>query len=376
MRVTQVETLGFRNLADAVLELGDGVTLLWGDNGAGKTNVLEAVFAALAGRSPRTRSERELIRFGEPVARTEAEVADGADRRRFLFAIERSGDRRQLLDGAAAGAEQAPLRPALSLFMPDRLALVKGPPAGRRAHLDRFCSALWPSRDEARRRYGRALAQRNALLGRIRAGTAAEDSLEAWEQELAAAGIELIECRAEAVSALEPAFAEAAAGLGLGAEGAISYRPRSEAGTAAELAAELAERREGDVERGFTTHGPHLDDVAIERDGRSLRRYGSQGQQRTGLLALLFAERDALAAAGRTQPLLLLDDVTSELDPEARQRLVQMLDEAGGQAIVTATEPDQLPAGAGGRAEIRLREGAEVSLAAVTEPGGAGLAAA
>src|SRR5688500_1522013 len=104
MRVTQVETLGFRNLADSVLELGEGVTLLWGDNGAGKTNALEAVFAALTGRSPRTRSERELIRFGDPVARTEVEVADGADRRRFLFAIERSGDRRQLLDGAAAGA--------------------------------------------------------------------------------------------------------------------------------------------------------------------------------------------------------------------------------------------------------------------------------
>jgi DNA replication and repair protein RecF len=376
MRVTQVETLGFRNLADAALELGEGVTLLWGDNGAGKTNALEAVFAALTGRSPRTRSERELIRFGDPVARTEAEVADGGDRRRFLFAIERSGDRRQLLDGAVAGAEQAPLRPALSLFMPDRLALIKGPPAGRRAHLDRFCAALWPSRDDARRRYARALAQRNALLGRIRAGTAAEDSLEAWEQELAATGIELIECRAKAVSALAPGFAEATAGLGLGDEGTISYRPRSEASAAAELAAELAERREGDVERGFTTHGPHLDDVAIERGGRSLRRYGSQGQQRTGLLALLFAERDALAAAGRTQPLLLLDDVTSELDPDARQRLVQMLDEAGGQAIVTATEPDQLPAGAGDRAEIRLRDGAEVSLTAVAESGGAGLAAA
>jgi len=375
VRVTGIETLGFRNLADATLELGDGVTLLRGANGAGKTNALEALYAALAGRSPRTRNERELIRFGEPVARTEAEITDGAEKRRFLFAIERSAERRHLLDGAATTPEHSALRPPLSLFMPDRLALVKGPPAGRRAHLDRFCAALWPARDDARRRYGRALAQRNALLGRIRAGAAREDSLEAWELELGTSGIELMECRSDAVETLAASFADAAARLGFGAAGKLAYRPRSEASEPGELAAELSERRPRDIERGFTTHGPHLDELAIDRDGRPLRRYGSQGQQRTGLLALLFAESTALGGAGRSQPLLLLDDVTSELDPDARRRLVEMLDATGGQAIVTATEPEQLPPGRGERTEVRLSEGAETSREAVGEPA-AGLEAA
>ena len=104
---------------------------------------------------------------------------------------------------------------------------------------------------------------------------------------------------------------------------ALRYRPRSEAGTAEELAAELAERREADLARGFTTHGPHLDEVVIERAGRALRRYGSQGEQRLALLALLFAEREALVDAGRSAPMMLLDDVTSELDPERRALLVR-----------------------------------------------------
>jgi DNA replication and repair protein RecF len=362
VRVTGIETLGFRNLDDAGLELGSGVTLLWGANGAGKTNALEALYAALAGRSPRTRAERELIRFGEPLARAQAEVVDGSERRRFLFAIERNAERRHLLDGAAPAA--ATMRPALSLFMPDRLALVKGPPAARRAHLDRFCAALRPARDDARGRYARGLAQRNALLGRIRAGVTGEESLEAWELELAAAGLELMRDRGEALAQLSDPFATAADELGLGAPATIGYRPRSEAADADELAAELAERRAADVERGFTTHGPHLDEVAIERDGRSLRRYGSQGQQRLGLLALLLAERAALGAAGRPATLLLLDDVTSELDPGARERLVGLLDATGGQAVVTVTEPEQLPIGAGGRSEIHLRDGAEVAPAA------------
>ena len=127
---------------------------------------------ALAGRSCRTRDDRETIAFGESLARTEATVADGAHRREFLCSVSRGDGRRHLVDGAAAGPQSADLRPALAVFMPDRLALVKGPPAGRRAHLDGFCAALWPTRAETRRRYARALAQRNALLGRIRAGVA------------------------------------------------------------------------------------------------------------------------------------------------------------------------------------------------------------
>ncbi len=253
-------------------------------------------------------------------------------------------------------AESAAHRPALGVFMPDRLSLVKGPPSGRRAHLDGFCAALWPSRAETRRRYSRALAQRNALLSRVRSGAASESALEAWDLELASSGVALIADRTEAVGRLAPAFVNAAAGLGLDHEPTIRYRPRSAATVASTLAAELSERRGSDVARGYTGWGPHLDELSLEASGRSLRRYGSQGQQRTALLALLFAERQALLDDGRPPPLMLLDDVSSELDSEHRNLLVEHLAEGGGQALVTATEPDQVPRRAD-RHEVAVRDG-------------------
>ena len=181
---------------------------------------------ALAGRSCRTRAERETIAFGEPLARAEAVVEDRGERREFLCAVDRAEGKRQLLNGSTAPLDAASLRPALAVFMPDRLALVKGPPAARRSHLDGFVAALRPARAEARRRYARALAQRNALLGRIRAGAGAPDSLDAWDAELSDAGIELIATRAEAAAALAPLFAAAASELGL-ADAELAYRPRS-----------------------------------------------------------------------------------------------------------------------------------------------------
>jgi DNA replication and repair protein RecF len=355
MLVRELRTLGFRNLATGAAELSDGITLVWGENGAGKTNLLEALYAGLAGRSPRTRSERETIAFGEPLARVEVGVedVDPASRARspgtvrlrtFLFAISRDGERRHLIDGAPAGPEHQELRPPISMFMPDRLILVKGPPAARRAHLDRFWAALWPVRAATRRRYGRALAQRNALLGRLRAGAGTRASLDAWDRELANAGIELMELRAGAAERAHGPFARAAAELGLPGEAELRYRPRSDASAPDQLATELAERRESDIARGFTTHGPHLDDLALLLDGRSVRRYASQGQQRAALLALLFSEREALVSEGRPPPLMLLDDVASELDPGRRRLLCERLERGGGQSVITATEPSQLPA--------------------------------
>ncbi len=359
MRVESLATLGFRNLDDGVLELGAGVTLLHGPNGAGKTNLLEALYMALTGRSCRTRAERETIAFGQPLARAEVALDDEGERREFLSAVDRADGRRHLLNGSPAPDAAASLRPPIAVFMPDRLALVKGPPAARRSHLDGFVAALRPPRAEARRRYARALAQRNALLSQIRAGSAVPDSLDAWDAELAEAGVELIANRAEAAEVLAPLFARAAVELGLGQDAELEYRPRSRAGDAAELRAELAERRDSDLSRGFSGHGPHLDELAIQVAGRAARRYASQGQQRMALLALLFAERDALLAGERTPPLLLLDDVTSELDPGRRELLCARLLAGAGQALITATEAEHLPATCP-RVEVAVRDGAVI----------------
>jgi len=174
---------------------------------------------------------------------------------------------------------------------------VTGAPGLRRAHLDQVVAALRPSRVATRRAYTAALAQRNALLAAIRAGRAGRGSLPAWDAELARHGVALMADRAAVAEDLAPRFAAHAAGLGLEGDPELAYRPRSRAATVEALAAELAERVETDLERGFTGHGPHRDDLALRRDGRDLRAYGSRGQQRLGLLALLLAWALALTPA-------------------------------------------------------------------------------
>jgi DNA replication and repair protein RecF len=149
--------------------------------------------------------------------------------------------------------------------------------------------------------------------------------------------------RRAAVDAIAEAFARWCADLGLSGDPAVRYRPRSKASTPDELAAELRERIDGDIERGFTGHGPHRDDLVATREGRELRAYGSQGQQRLALLALLLAERDALATHRQSPPLLLLDDVMSELDRQRRRALIDLLRAGEGQSVITATDLEQVP---------------------------------
>jgi DNA replication and repair protein RecF len=342
--VTAVEASPSRSLTQARLELGEGIVSLVGENGAGKTNLLEALYFALTGRSFRTSDRRDLIPFGGAFARAEAVVCDeDGIERRLLASVSRADGRRHLLDGAAADSAQfARSRPPIAVFSPDRLALVKGPPAERRAHLDSFLAARWPSRAELRQRFGQALAQRNALVGRAAAGQAASGDLDIWDATFAAHAAGLFAAREEAVAELRVPFADAADELGLEGGGQIEYAPRA-AGSVEEIREGLAERRAADLRLGRSSWGPHLDEVKLSSAGRSLRRFGSQGQQRSALLALLFAERDALLAARRTMPLLLLDDVMSELDPGRRERLVERL-ASGGQALVTAASTESLPA--------------------------------
>jgi DNA replication and repair protein RecF len=314
-----------------------------GRNGAGKTNLLEALYFSCTGRSCRTGNEREVVRFGAPLMRLELRTEDTLGRHVLAVGFQPGEAKRMSVDGASverlADVEN---RPLVSVFLPDRLDLVIGAPALRRAHLDQVVAALWPSRIGTRRAYSAALAQRNALVSAIRAGRAGRASLPAWDGELARHGIALMRDRAEAVALLVEPFARHAEELGLEGGGELAYRPRSKAADAAALAAELAERTDGDLERGFTGHGPHRDDLSLRRAARELRTYGSRGQQRIGLLALLLAEREALAASRGTAPLMLLDDVMSELDAGRRARLVEVL-RSGGQSVITTTELAHVP---------------------------------
>jgi len=341
--VTVVEARPLRSLTQARIELGTGILSLVGPNGVGKTNLLEALYFALTGRSFRTSDRRDLIPFGGSFARAEATIRDDDGIERHLLAsVSRAEGRRHLLDGSAAEpATLARSRPAIAVFSPDRLSLVKGPPAERRAHLDGFIAARWPHRAELRQRFGQALAQRNALVARMAAGHGAPSQLDTWDAAVAESAAAVIAARTEAVAELAAPFAAAAAELGLEGGGEVEYAPRAP-GSAEEIRAGLGERREADLRLGRTSWGPHLDEVKFLTAGRSLRRYGSQGQQRAALLALLFAERDVLLAARGVAPLLLLDDVMSELDPDRRSLLIDRL-ASGGQAVISAAAEDSLP---------------------------------
>jgi DNA replication and repair protein RecF len=351
MRVLRVRLRDFRSYERAEAHLGAGLTVVVGPNGIGKTNLLEGLYFALTARSCRTSNERELVRFGAELARAEAEV-EAEDGAHLLEVGFKPGEPKHLrVDGAVVErfGPDAP-RPLVVVFLPERLELVRGGPSLRRAHLDQFAAALRPAQADLRARYARALAQRNALVAR-----GAAHLLDPWDTELALIGWELMQSRAAAAERLAEPFARLAGELGLPDGAELAYRPRSHAGGADSLRAELEERRGADIERGFTAHGPHRDELHLGLAGRALRAYGSQGQQRVGLLALLMAEREVLLALRDAAPLVLLDDVMSELDAERRRRLAELLRD-GGQALVTATEAEHVP-GAGDAGVVTIQVG-------------------
>jgi DNA replication and repair protein RecF len=345
MRVEALHLRDYRSYEAATLRLGSSITVLHGPNGAGKTNLLEALYVGCTSISCRTRADRELVRHGAPVARVELRATDPAGEHELSVGIAPGQSKRVQADGATIERlTETERRPLASVFLPDRVELVTGAPALRRSHLDAFVSALWPARTATRRAYVSALAQRNALLGRVRRGYAAAGDLAAWDATLATTGIALMGDRAAAVARIEERFTEISGLLGLEGGAEVVYRPASRAETPDELRAELADRVDPDLERGFTGHGPHRDDMRFRRAGRDLRTYGSRGQQRLGLLALLLAERDAITDLRGAPPLMLLDDVMGELDADRRGRLVDLL-AGSGQSVITTTDADHVPAG-------------------------------
>ncbi len=343
MQVLSLQLRDFRTYARAEAHLGAGLTVVHGANGAGKSNLLEALYFGCTGYSQRTRSERELVRFGASAARVVVGLSEDGRPHELTVGFQPGSPKHMTADGAPverlADVQQ---RPLVSVFSPDRLELLKGAPSLRRAHLDQLVAALWPPRVATRRDYSRALAQRNALIAGIRASRASRSTLPSWDLELARHALALRDDRAAVVSMLVEPFAQRAVQLGLSGEPRLQYRPRSKAMTVEEFIAELAARLAGDLQRGFSTHGPHRDELAILRDGRELRSYGSQGEQRLALLALLLAERSVLAREREHVPLMLLDDVMSELDLTRRELLSHELC-SGGQSVVATTDLAHVP---------------------------------
>jgi DNA replication and repair protein RecF len=310
--------------------------LVVGPNGVGKTNLLEAVHVATQGFSPRTRTDSQVVRFGAEGARAAVSGRRGEVGLELEVTVRRGEGKRARLNGAPLrAAEQLRTMTSTLVFTPDRLGVVKGPPAARRAYFDRVLGRFAPARAALPAEYGAAVAQRNAALRRVSVGASSREAVVPWSERVAALGAELVAARGETLALLEPSFGARAEEFRLGA---VSLRYDGEPPTPEGLAAVL----ERDLDRGATSLGPHLDDVVIAAGDRDLRSFGSQGEQRLALLALLLAEAETIADRTGVPPLLLLDDVLSELDPERRRILASRV-RSVGQALVTATDAAMLP---------------------------------
>jgi len=327
--------------------LQPGLVLATGPNGAGKTNLLEALHVGTQGFSPRTRTDRQLLRFGSSAARVGVAGTRGGAPVGVEVKLEAGVAKHVTLNGSPLrSAEQLRSELTTLVFTPDRLGVVKGAPAARRAYFDRALGRLTPARAQLPAEYGAALAQRNASLRRIAAGLSSRDAIEPWTQQVAELGLTLVTARYEALALLEPSFAEHAAAFGL-PDGELRYvgEPPS--------TADLEQRLARDIERGVTSVGPHLHDIEITSAARDLREFGSQGEQRIAVLSLLLAEADLVAERRGAPPLLLLDDVLSELDPSRRRILAERV--AGrGQTLITATDPAMLPSDPDQLVEVRV----------------------
>ena len=311
--------------------------LVVGPNGAGKTNLLESLHVGTQGFSPRTRADAQLVRFGADAGRVDIRGARGDVNVETDVLLRRSGGREIKLNGARVDRVDR-LRSELAtlVFTPDRLAVVKGGPAVRRAYVDRALGRLLPAQAGLPTAYGEALGQRNASLRRISLGFSTREALVPWNERVVDLGAELVAARERVLDLLAQGFAERAGELGL-ADVALEYRGES-------VSLQALEARIGrDLDRGSTGLGPHLDEIGIVAGKRDLRSFGSQGEQRLAVLSLLLAEADLIADTRSSPPLLLLDDVLSELDPARREILAARVG-SRGQTVITSTSQQALPA--------------------------------
>ena len=347
--IERLSLTDFRNYARTELRPSPGFNIVSGSNAQGKTNLLEAIHLVSTGRLLRGVRDARAIRNEANMAVVAAELSKTGTTIRVE--LQRRSKRRAMLNGASLARPSDLLGrvPTVSFSSLD-LLVVRGEPSDRRHFLDSELAQIYPAYLRHLSVYRRAKEQRNALLKAAQDSFQADELFEVWEGQLAEHGMELRSFRRRWVDSLSPLAAEAHAALGGGELLALSYVCKG--GDGDDLVASLSQTRANDVLRGFTTVGPHRDDVQIDVAGLDARHYGSQGQQRTAVIALKLAVmRSATEVLGHP-PVLLLDDVFSDLDKSRRASLVGRAIDQGGQVFLTCTESEQAGVELFGRSKV------------------------
>jgi DNA replication and repair protein RecF len=321
-----------------------------GPNAAGKTTLLEAIVLLAWGRSHRTTTDAELVRWGSELTRIEGVAGGETVEVALVRPVGGAGARRRIrVNGVARRAAGLVGLLRTVVFAPEEMLLVIGAPGLRRAALDQLATQRSAAYGRDLMSYGRTLQQRNSLLRAIREEQAGRDELRFWDGSFLDAGGAIVAARLELLADLADPLARAHAEIAPDEAGAarlaVSYATNAPAQPGESprdaLARRLAETADKEVWNGSTLVGPHRDDLVFELDGRDMSGFASRGQQRTAILAFKLAELDLLTAQDGRPPLLLLDDVFSELDPERRSHLVRRIAELP-QAFVTTTTLDDL----------------------------------
>ncbi len=354
MKAKNLQLKNFRNYKELHLPLSPNINVFLGENAQGKTNIVEALFYAAMGRSHRTGTDYDLIAWKEDEAMMKLSFERLAVENTLEFHFARGKRRQSRRNGEAIRTKELFGTFNAVLFSPEDLFLVKGAPAERRRFLDGELSQASPSYGHELLKYTRILTQRNILLKKIRERKARKDMLSLWDVQLAESAARIVEKRFLAIKKLNMLANLMQRRISDGRENlSLSYEMKGAEGEPPCVTSELVpwynkkleEFQELDILRGSTNVGPQRDDIRLEVNGINLRSFGSQGQQRTGVLSLKLSELEFLRSETGEYPVLLLDDVMSELDRTRRQKLMEFIRKEHIQTLITATDAAYLPAG-------------------------------